>query len=193
MNVFERIDQVGSTATERKEPPAAATKDKPVAATPFYEPADKKGEEKKTDQPGTTTQATTTPLLLDKARAEKSGKAKAYLASSGLETLFSAIEMIRYHYAMTHEEKMMLIASRQKDKEQWTEQERAVNLKHAFVKDKHDEIVKKIPFDEKTMEILEYGYTLHTQVTGKESDPMLIIYGMFARVLGNQLMNMFIV
>lgn len=194
MSVFDSIDKVGSAATERKTPPPPPTKDKPAAATTFFEP-EKEGEKKKEEAKPTAAAPATagTPLLLDKARAEKSGKAKAYLAASGFETLFLAIEMIRHNYAMTHEEKLLLVGSRQKKQSEWTEQEQAVNLKHSFVKGKHSEIVKKIPFDEKTMEILEYGYTLHTQVTGKEADPMLIIWGCLSRALGNKLMDMFIV
>lgn len=191
MSVFERIDQVATGRTERKEPPAPGPASQSTQSPTFFEPP--KPEQKKDGaQPEQPAAKAAPTFLLDKARAEKSGKAKAFMAASSFETAISAVEMIRHHFSMTPEEKALLVASRDKNQSEWTDQEKQVNAKHAQAKAKHDKMVGKIPFDDKTMEILEHGYTLHTQITGKEADPMLVIYAAFTRALGNHLMNMFI-
>lgn len=187
---FKKIEDIGTVKTPRKEPAASE-----ASNTQYYKPEEKKEETKAVDtsaQSAITPASTTPPIApkMDKERAKKSGQANAYIAAGSLELLFSAIEMVRHSTSMSHEEKVKLISSRQKEADKWTQEEKNINDKFLRLSQKHQKIVDSIASTPQQIDNLTYGFSLYAEITGKETNPAVIIGGALMRYAGEKILQM---
>ena len=189
MNLFKSIDEIGAVKTQRKEQTTNETEK-------FYDPERSAGEpipNTEIKEPNSSQPKQETPVTkLDPERAKRSGVANAYLVSGGFEILFSAIELIRHSRSMTDEEKIILVSSRDKDESEWTKKDRAINKRFLALSEKHNKIKDSIKITDKELEMLEYGFSMYAEATGKEASPSIIIWGCLSRFVGTKLMDMFL-
>lgn len=190
MNAFKTINEIGNAVTPRKQPEQKGVERK---SAPYYDEDKEAGEQKTEGLPPETTEPSKPQRPgLDPERARKSGKANAYIVSGGVEFMFSAVEMIRHSQSMSREEKEMLFTSRTKDKNKWSQKEKTINQKFLELTRKHEKVKESIKTKEEEMEILEYGFSLYAETTGKETNPNVIIFGALMRFVGTKAMDIFL-
>lgn len=168
---FKKLEDITAENTQRKEPTA-------TEANQFYSPESDKKPETIPAQPNAAqpspTQPALQPMKMDKERAQKSGRANAYIAGGVIENLFKCMETIRFSMKFSSADKRKLLTLRLKDKNLLTENEKQLQQNFLMLVEEHKEKEAKIPLTDRDKEALDYAYTLYAEITGKETDPALI-------------------
>ena len=87
---------------------------------------------------------------------------------------------------MNKEEKKLLIASKSKVKENWTNEDKIINQKFNDLFKTHQDRKKVIKLSEEENNALKYAYTLYAEVTGKETDPAAIKWAAIIRIMAGK-------
>lgn len=181
-SAFKNLDEITAEKSERKQPASPSNN--------FFNP--KSIEQKEPAQHPAPSQPAQTqaqqPFVpkLDKARAEMSGAANAYIWGGTIEIFWGTIETIVNNFSMSQAEKKLLIASRVKPQEKWTNEDKIINQKFNDLFKTHQERKKQIKLTEEENKALKYAYTLYAEVTGKETDPSAIKWAAIIRIMAGK-------
>lgn len=194
MSVFKNIDEAAGEPTERKMPgavPASENKEQTTTSS-FYDPEkDKTTTEAKKESAATTTNAPA-PGKLSKDKADQSGMANAYLHSGIQESVLKAAVLIRYVTRFNDSEKETILSLQDKPDADKTAEEKSLNarfLKYTETFQKQNDAIKTT---EDEMKNLAYGYSMYAEITGKETNPAVIIASTIINGLINKIMDIYI-
>lgn len=178
---FENLDNITAQQTERKEPDANTEKQ-------FYDPNRKPGE-----QPAAPTEnkPVEQPLNFDPL---KSGQTSAYLAAGAIESVFTIVESLLFHYGRFSKGEITR-AKEYLDKHEaglpLEPKEKLLLAKFMRIREQHDKIRSRIPFPDEDIEAMSKGFAHYHKVTGKEMNPSLLLWATIIKALTNRTTDIF--
>ncbi len=191
MSGFKKIEEVAGETTERKMPNVSVPTDtNNHPQNNFYDPtADAVGkkETNATEQPA---QAPVGKLSKDKAL--QSGQADAILHDGIQELVLKAAITIRYATRFNETEKETFLASADKTDEERTPAEKSLNKRFLEYTQKFNEQTGRAAMSTPELDNVARAYATYHEITGKETNPALIIAGTIIKNFINKLMDVYI-
>ena len=178
---FESLENITAQTTERKNPDEKTE-------TQFYDPSRKEGEiplQKPEQKP-----AEVKPTF----DVDQAGRTTAYLVAGGIETVFTVTESLLFHFGRFSSGEIKR-AKEYLDKmeagEELKPQEKTLLAKFMRVREQHDKIRSRIPFQDEEIDQMSKGFKEYHKATGKESDPKIILWVTIIRALAMRSTDIF--
>ena len=178
---FKNLDDITADKTERKEPGNTSSS----ASSQFFKSETEKEKEKTPEQPPAPNSSG--PVYkMSEEKANMSGEANAYIVGGSIEFFWGVVETIVNRMSFSQSEKKHLLASRQKPKEKWTQEDKTINEKFDDLFKVHQQRKKDIEITERENKAMVHAYSLYARVTGKETDPEMIKWAAIISIMGNK-------
>lgn len=183
--LFANLDEITSEKTERKNPDENTE-------SQYYNPnPEPTPVANNANTTGNNTVDNNVPLSFDH---EKAGETTAYLVAGGIETVFTVAESLLFHFGRFSEGEIKR-AKEYLDKHEagieLDQKEKLLLAKFMRIREQHDKIRSRIPFPDEDIEQMAKGFAQWHKVTGKESNPNIILWVTIIRALAMRSTDIF--